>query len=122
MMRLRSVVRDLVLLCLAVAIGWWVRGANTAVMAQHSGSSTSSSSSRGGSATADPPTLAFQMTGNGPDAALTLYNPGNRTLYVYERAGAGNSVVNCTYSFAIASPGAAIRRDNCAVGDLIPQR
>jgi hypothetical protein len=120
MMRVRSVVRDLVLLCLAVAIGWWGRGADTAVLAQHS-SSTSSSSSRGGTATADPLTLAFQMTGNGPDAALTLYNPGNRTLYVYERAGAGNSVVNCTYSFAIASPGAAIRRDNCAVGDLIPK-
>jgi hypothetical protein len=120
MMRVRSVVRDLVLLCLAVAIGWWGRGANTAVLAQHSSSSPSSSSSRGGSATGDP-TLAFQMTGNGPDAALTLYNPGNRTLYVYERAGAGNSVVNCTYSFAIANPGAAMRRENCPVGDLVPK-
>ena len=119
MMRVRSVVRDLALLCLAVAIGWWARSANTAVMAQHS-SSSSSSSSRGGTASGDAG-LAFQMFGTGPDAALTLYNPGNRTLYVYERAGGGNSVVNCTYSFTIANPGAAIRRENCPVGELVPQ-
>ena len=120
MMRMRSVVRDLVLLCLAVAIGWWARSANTAVMAQHSGSS-SSPSSRGGGATGDPG-LAFQMFGTGPNAALALYNPGNRTLYVYERAANGNSQVSCTYSYSIANPGAQIQRNNCPVGELVPQR
>jgi hypothetical protein len=117
MMRLRSVVRDLVLLCLAVSIGWWLRGAGTAVLAQHSNSSSSSH----GSSSASDSNLAFQMIGAGPDAALALYNPANRTLYVYNRIGAGNSLVSCSYSYTIANPGAAIKRDNCPIGELVPQ-
>ncbi len=112
-MRMRSLLRDVALLCVAVLIGWWARGANTAVMAQHS---SSSSSARGDSE------LAFQLMGTGPDAALAVFNPGNRTLYVYTRVGAGNSSVPCSYGLWIANPGAAIRRENCPVGELIPGR
>ena len=48
MMRARAVLRDVVLLGLAVAMGWWVRGGDLTVMAKQR-SSSSSSSSRGGS-------------------------------------------------------------------------
>jgi hypothetical protein len=87
MMRLRSVVRDLTLVCLAVAIGWWWRGAGTTVLAQRS---SSSSSARGGDST-----LAFQVTGARPEASLTVYNPDNRSLYVYPRIGSGNAYISC---------------------------
>ena len=103
MMRLRSVVRDVALVCVAVGVGWWARGGDRPVFAQRSGGDAN---------------LAFQMIGTGPDSTLVMYNPGNRTLYVYARAGAGNSTVNCTYSFAVNVPGAALERRNCPVGEL----
>jgi len=105
MMRHGSVVRDLALVCLAVAVGWWWRG--TPVHA--TGSSGSSP-------------LAFQMTGTGPDALLTVYNPDSRTLFMYPRIGAGSSTVNCAYSFKVPSPGAPLQRENCPMGELTPQR
>jgi hypothetical protein len=113
-MRLRSVIRDLALVCLAVAVGWWWHGAGSPVLAQRS---SSSSSSRGGDGS-----LAFQMVGTGPDALLTVYNPDNHTLYMYPRIGAGSSSVNCAYSFTVSTPGAPIQRANCPMGELAPQR
>jgi hypothetical protein len=113
MMRVGSVVRGLVVVCLGVAVGWWLRSAGTTVLAQKS--SSSSSSSRGGDNG-----LAFQMTGSGPQAVLTVYSPGNRTLYVYQRIGEGNSNLNCSYSFTVSNPGAPIQRSNCPVGELLP--
>jgi hypothetical protein len=114
MMRHASVVRDLALLCLAVAVGWWCRGAGTTVLAQRS---SGSSSPRDGD-----PVLRFQMTGTGPDALLTVYNADNRTLYMYPRIGSGSSTVNCAYSFRVSSPGAPLQRENCPIGELTPQR
>ncbi len=113
-MRVGSVVRGLALVCLAVAVGWWARGAGTTVLAQRS-SSSSSSSSRGGDTG-----LEFQMIGAGPQAMLTVYNPGNRTLYVYQRIGQGDSNVSCSYSFTVSNPGGPIQRTNCPVGELLP--
>lgn len=106
-MRHGSVVRDLALLCVAVAFGWWCRGAGTTVDASGGGGSSD---------------FAFQMTGTGPDALLTVYNADNKTLYMYPRIGAGSSTVNCAYSFRVASPGAALQRQNCPIGELTPQR
>jgi hypothetical protein len=60
------------------------------------------------------------MTGAGPDASLTMYNPENRTLYVYPRIGAGNPQINCTYSFRVTKPGAPLERENCPVGEFLP--
>jgi hypothetical protein len=107
MMRHGSVVRDLALLCVAVAVGVWLRDGGTTVMAQRSVGSSSA--------------LAFQMTGTGPDALLTLYNSDSHTLYIYPRIGAGSSTVNCAYSFKVTSPGAPLQRENCPVGGLVPQ-
>jgi hypothetical protein len=111
-MRMRSLLRDVALLCVAVLIGWWARGANTAVMAKAAGSGGSSASGGDGG-------MGFQLMGTGPDAALAVYNQGSRTLYVYTRVGAGNSSVACSYGLTIANPGAAIRRENCPAGELV---
>jgi hypothetical protein len=108
MMRLPSVVRDLMLVCFAVAIGWWARGAGTAVLARSEASSTTEDN------------LAFQLSGVAPETALTVYNPGNHTLYVYPRVGQGNSHISCGYSFSIPRPGAPIDRSNCPAGDFLP--
>jgi hypothetical protein len=112
MMRVGSVIRDLALVCLAVAVGWWWRGAETTVLAQRS---SSSSSSRGGDLN-----LAFQVTGAGPEALLTVYNPDNHTLYMYPRIGSGNSYISCSYIFRVGNPGAPIQRENCPIGGQAP--
>jgi hypothetical protein len=114
MTRLRRVAGSTALLCLAIAGGWWGRGAGSAVLA---GSPSSSSSGSGGDAN-----LAFQLVGNGPQQSLTVFNPENHTLYVYPRVTEGNSHISCEYSFTVTRPGAAIDRQNCPVGDQVQQR
>ena len=106
MMRVRAVVRDVALLCVAVAAGWWLKGAGTAVYAQHSGRLAVSN-------------LAFQLVGFGPQQWLTVYNADNRTLYAYPRVGEGNSHISCVYSFTVERPGAPIERQNCPVGEQV---
>jgi len=115
-MQIRSAIRELVLVGMAVTVGWWLRGAGTSVFAQRS----SSTPARGGSSSGETP-LGFQMSGIGREMGLTIYNPGNRTLYVYPGIGSGNSYVACEYSFTISAPGAPIQRENCPVGELFPQ-
>ena len=114
-MQIRSAIRELVLVGVAVSVGWWLRGAGTTVLAQRS----SSTPARGSSSVETP--LGFQMSGIGREMGLTIYNPGNRTLYVYPGIGSGNSYVACEYSFTISAPGAPIQRENCPVGELFPQ-
>ena len=106
-MRLHPVVRDLVLVAVAISIGWGLRSGGTEVLAQRSGSSSDAD-------------LAFQLSGIGPDTSLTVYNADKRTLYVYPRIINGNSHINCEVSFKIASPGAPIDRQNCGVGSQVP--
>jgi hypothetical protein len=113
MMRVRSVVRDLALLCLAVAAGWWVRGAERPVLA--AGSNSSSSSSRGG----EVGNLAFQLVGNGPQQSLTVYSPEDHTMYVYPQVTVGNSHISCVFSFTLGRLGGPIDRQNCPVGELV---
>jgi hypothetical protein len=103
-MRVHAVVRDVVLLGVAVAVGWWMRGGGTPVLASGAGSDGN---------------LAFQVSGMGPDTALTVYNTNNRTLYVYPRIQQGNSHISCGYSFAMTSPGAPMERQNCGVGEQV---
>ncbi len=100
--RLRSWARDLVLVAFALCVGWWMRSADRAVMAQ-TGSSDN---------------LAFQMIGTGPDSTLAMYNPGTRTLYVYARAGSGSSNVTGTYGFLVNTPGMPLVRRNCPAGEF----
>jgi hypothetical protein len=117
MMRLRSVVRDLALVSLAIAVGWWWRGAGSPVLAQRSASSSSSRGSSG-----PDMNLAFQLNGGEPQQSLAVYSPDTHTLYIYPRVGVGNSYINCEYSLTILVPGAPIQRQNCPIGDQLPQR
>jgi hypothetical protein len=123
-----SVVRDLALVGLAVAVGWWWHGSGATVMAERSGSSSSANSSYSGADSG----LAFQINGWGEDATLTVFNPTNRTLYVYPQIGVGNAyalmpgstmakTINCGYSFTVTTPGAPIQRKNCVAGESVPQ-
>ncbi len=111
-MRVRELLRDCVLIGAAAAVGWWAHGAGTPVAA-------GSLSSSGGDASANAG-LAFQFMGVGSQADLAVYNPANRTLYVYPRVGVGNSHISCEYSFHIRQPGAAMDRENCPVGEQLP--
>jgi len=117
MMRLRSVIRDLALVCLAVAVGWWWHSAGSPVLAQRSGSSSSSRGSSIGDSN-----LAFQFDSGGPQQSLAVYDPDKHTIYVYPRVGVGNAYVNCEYSLTIAAPGAPIQRQNCTIREQAPQQ
>jgi hypothetical protein len=102
-----SFLRDLALLMFAGVVGWWAHGVNTPVQAQHSSSDTARGSGE----------LGFQFGGAGLEGSLTLYNPENRTLYVYPSAAA-NSHINCAFSIHVERPGAPLERQNCPVGSL----
>ncbi len=89
--------REGVLVAAAAAIGWWA----------HSGAAVHASSAPGGE-------LSFQFMKNDLNNALTVYDPGQRVLYVYQGASAtGAATVNCSYMFHIAKAGAPIERENC---------
>jgi hypothetical protein len=97
----RPLLRDLAMLALAAAIGWWARGSSPAVHAAASA--------------APDPGLSFQMGMMGRETGLTVYSPATHTLYVYP-AVLNSSEINCAYSFSIGKPGESISRNNCPIG------
>jgi hypothetical protein len=108
-----SLLRDVLLLAVAGALGWWARGgADARVFAQRS---SSSSASRG--ATTGGDTLAFQFGGTEMHDSLTVYSPTDHTLYVYP-AALSNSHINCAFSLYVEKPGGPIERTNCPIGSL----
>lgn len=98
----RRWIRELLLVAVAAGMGWWWRGGDLKVFAQHSGSS--SSARDGGSES-----LAFQFEGAGGQRSLAMWNPGNHTLYVYGGVTQGNAHVSA--STASASTG-RVRRSS----------
>jgi hypothetical protein len=102
----KAYLREGVMIMAALAIGWWAHGVNRPVAAE----------------SAVPPNLVYQFSNAGPGISLTMYNPGEQMLYVYQGATMGNSHVNCSYRFHIKQPGAPIERENCAIGSLLPRR
>ena len=64
--------------------------------------------------------LSFQFENLGPQSALTLYNPADHTLTVYQGATAGDTHLNCSFQYRITRPGAPIERHNCQPGTLLP--
>lgn len=97
-------------LALAAVVGWMAHTPR-AVQAQTRGS-------RDGAASADLQDV--RLSGNGPQAVLSVYSPADRTLYVYESVTAGGSHVSCSFMLRMGRPGAAIDRQNCAPGTLVP--
>ena len=100
-MRVRELVRDVVLVGAAAAVGWWSHGAGTAVHAADGN-------------------LAFQFMPAGDQSSLSIYNESDRTIYVYPRVGVGNAHINCMYMFHLRQFGGAIDRENCKPGNALP--
>lgn len=71
-------------------------------------------------ATPDPVGLSYQFQNIGPQSSLTIYNPADHILTVYQGATTGNDHLSCTYQYRIARPGASIERRNCQPGSLLP--
>ncbi len=95
--------------CLALAgvlvAGFWL-GSGRAVNA-------SSYQSGGGG-------VEFQLTGINPTSSLLVYQPGTKTVYVYQGATTGNAALQCSFMFQLDKPGNVIRRIPCAVQQLNP--
>jgi hypothetical protein len=83
-------------LAVAMCAGWWLHG-NRVVAAQN----------------AEP---QFQWQSLGADAALSVYYPSDRVLYVYRGATTGNARVNCAFQYKVSRPGDPLERTNCAIG------
>jgi hypothetical protein len=88
-----------------LAVGFWL-GAGRTVKA-------SSYQSGGGD-------VEFQLTGINPTSSLLVYQPGTKTVYVYQGATTGNSALQCSFMFQLDKPGNVIRRIPCAVQQLNP--
>lgn len=90
----------LALTTLAATLGWWAHSARP-VQAQ--------------SQTND---LRFEFSGLSPQSALSVYNPADQTIYVYQGATTGFSTLQCSYKFHVPRPGSPIERVNCPVGTI----
>ena len=104
--------RTLFVVATALLLGYTVRAlqtAPTAVLAQSRGSNQHTQSDDA---------LAFELSGIGPNSALTVYSAVERTLYVYPAVTQGNSHVSCAFMLHMSRPGAAIERQNCAPGSI----
>jgi hypothetical protein len=88
-----------------LAVGFWL-GSGRTVRA-------SSYDSGGGN-------VGFQLTGINPTSSLLVYQPGSKTVYVYQGATTGNAALQCSFMFQLDKPGQVIRRIPCAVQQLIP--
>lgn len=88
-----------------LAVGFWL-GAGRTVKA-------SSYESGGGN-------VEFQLTGINPTSSLLVYQPGTKTVYVYQGATTGNSALQCSFMFQLDKPGQVIRRIPCGVQQLNP--
>lgn len=96
-----SLVRDTALLAIAGAIGWWAHGSQQHVQA------------------ASEANMLYQFDSLTPATSLTLYNPDEHTIYVYQGATAGSSHLNCSFRYHVARAGAPIEREICAPGSLL---
>lgn len=88
-----------------LALGFWLGAGRTV------------SASNGESSTGD---VEFQLTTVSPTSSLLVYQPGAKTVYVYQGATTGNSALQCSFMFQLQRPGEVIRRVPCDVQRLIP--
>lgn len=107
-MKIRSLVRDLALVLVALAAGWWAHAPSRAVHAAEYHAAQ----------VADTP--FFQFSNVAGEGTLTLYSASDRTLYVYSGVLTGSSNKNCTYSIKLGRAGAPLQRTNCQIGSLLP--
>lgn len=94
--------RNVLALVGVLAVGFWLGSARTVKAASYE---------PGGN-------VQFQLAGVNERSSLLVYQPGSKTLYVYQGATTGNSELHCSYMFQIGRAGSAIHRVNCAPGQL----
>lgn len=63
-------------------------------------------------ASSDP---IFQLSGIGPGTAISYYSASDHSIYIYQGATTGSSVVACSYKFILDEAGKPLRRENCPV-------
>jgi hypothetical protein len=90
--------------------------AHSLVDAIHTGLPTVQAHSSSSNSATPSESLAFQLSGIGPNTALIVYNSLERTLYVYPEVTQGTTHVNCSFMLHISRPGAPVDRQNCAPG------
>jgi hypothetical protein len=88
-----------------LALGFWLGSGRTV--------SASTYQSAGGD-------VEFQLTAINPTSSLLVYQPGTKTVYVYQGATTGNAALQCSFMFQLDKPGNVIRRIPCAVQQLNP--
>ncbi len=64
--------------------------------------------------------MQFQLGSVSEHSSLLVYQPGTKTVYVYQGATTGNSYLQCSFMFELGTPGGAIQRVPCAVPKLMP--
>jgi len=65
--------------------------------------------------------VQFQLTsGVSPASSLLVYQPGTKTVYVYQGATTGNSALQCSFMFQLTRPGEVIHRVPCRIPSLNP--
>jgi hypothetical protein len=64
--------------------------------------------------------VQFQLAGVNEKSSLLVYQPGTKTVYVYQGATAGNSQLQCSFKFELDRPGGMIQRVPCPVPSLLP--
>jgi hypothetical protein len=82
------------------ALGYWLAGARTV------------------HASGDE--VQFELQGVSENSSLLVYQPANKTVYVYRAAMTGNSELQCNFQFELTKPGGVIHRRNCSVQSLLP--
>lgn len=85
-----------------LALGFWLGSARTVKASGHDNGDG----------------VQFQFAGINRTSSLLVYEPSKRTVYVYQGATTGNSVVGCSYMYHLNRPGDPIHRENCQVTDL----
>jgi hypothetical protein len=65
--------------------------------------------------------VQFQLTGGvQPTSALLVYDPGKKTVFLYQGAMQGNAALQCNYMFQMDHPGEVIRRVPCSMQKMFP--
>ncbi len=88
-----------------LALGFWLGSGRTV--------NASSNQSSGGD-------VEFQLTGINETSSLLVYQPGTKTVYVYQGATTGNAMLQCSFMFQLDKPGNVIRRIPCGLPQLNP--
>ena len=83
----------------ALALGMWLGNVRAARASSYAGDGE----------------LQFQLTGLNENSSLLVYQPSNRTVYVYQGAMTGSALIGCSHMFHLGKPGEPIRRENCAI-------